>query len=354
MADDDVRDIAKTDVVFLGAGFSKAATDGSAPIMADFFAELDRRKYWELWSFLDQLTGNPRLANVEHTLLTLDQLAISPLEGVEPFFDEVRARHQRVRKELDSYILERLGTIKFPPDNWAAQVLHGASSTTTVVTTNYDNLAERILSQQKGLRHRTPNTNCHHCKLCAILDDECKCNGGMSLDEAWRGSLLKLHGSISWRRCANLECGTQQCLLPDQHCRVFSNETCITCGSECGPVLVPPSMVKTFDKFRGLKQVWNAAYQALSVARSIIFWGFSFPTSDVLISQMLRSALTTKKRSLEIGIIDLYPSKPADALEALLGDSEDDIKIYTYEVPQSGERPKWLVSDTEVGVESRR
>lgn len=350
MADGDVRDIAMTDVVFLGAGFSKAATDGNAPVMADFFEELDRRKYWELWSFLDQLTANPRHANVEHTLLTLDQLAISPLEGVEPFFDEVRARHQRVRRELDSYILERLGKLKIPEDNWAAQVLHRASATTTVITTNYDNLAERILSCQKGLHHRTRNTNCHHCKLCAILDDECKCNGGMSLDEAWRGSLLKLHGSISWRRCTNIECDTRHCLLPDQHCRVFSNEKCNSCGGECGPVLVPPSMVKTFDKFRGLKQVWNAAYQALSVARSILFCGFSFPTSDVLISQMLRSALTTKTRPLEIGIIDLDPSKPVNALEELLGDCEDDIRIYTYEVPRSGEKPTWLVTDAEVGV----
>lgn len=350
MADDHVRDIAKTDVVFLGAGFSKAATDGDAPIMADFFAKLDRRKHWELWSFLDQLASNPHRANVEHALLTLDQLAISPLEGVEPFFDEVRVRHQRVRRELDSYMIERLGKLKIPEDNWAAQVLHGASATTTVITTNYDNLAERILSCQKELRHHHGNTNCHHCKLCAILNDECKCDGGLSIEEAWRGSLLKLHGSISWRRCTNLSCNSQQCLLPDKHCRVFSNEKCNNCGSDCGPVLVPPSMVKTFDKFRGLKQVWSAAYQALSMAQCILFWGFSFPTSDVLITQMLRSALTTRKRPLEIGIIDLDPDKPAAVLEELLGDCEEEIRVYTYEVPRSGECPEWLVADVSIGA----
>jgi hypothetical protein len=348
MPQDDVRDIAKTDIVFLGAGFSKAVTNGAAPVMADFFATLDRRKYWELWSFLEQLTGNPRIANVEQMLLTLDQLAISPLTGVEPFFDEVRARHHRVRKELDAYMLERLGSLRVAEDNWAAQVLHGASENTTVITTNYDNLAEKILSCQKGLRHHTANTNCHHCKLCRILNDECSCNGDASPANIWRGSLLKLHGSISWRRCSNPECLTQECLLPDRHCRVFSSERCTTCGGECGPVLVPPSMVKTFDKFRGLKRVWGAAYEALSSAQSIVFWGFSFPTSDVLISQMLRSALSVKKRPLDIGIIDIDTDRPALALEQLLGDVEQEVKIYTYDVPRSGEEPIWLTAEAEL------
>jgi hypothetical protein len=342
----DVTDIATTDVVFLGAGFSKAATGGDAPVMADFFASLDRRKYWELWSFLDQLTDNPRTANVEHTLFALDQLTTSPLEGVEPFFDEVRSRNQRVRRELDSYILERLGHLKIHEDNWAAQVLHRASEATTVITTNYDNLAERILSCQKGLRHRIRNTNCHHCKLCAILSDECECAGGLSIQDAWRGSLLKLHGSISWRQCMNIECQNQQCLLPDQHCRMFTNQKCDTCGGDCSPALIPPSMMKTFDKFRGLKQVWNAAYQAMADAKSMIFWGFSFPTSDILIRQMLKSSLLNYPRAVEIGIIDLNPEKVAVSLQELIGDVDDEIVIQTYEVPSDGKKPEWLVDGT--------
>jgi NAD-dependent SIR2 family protein deacetylase len=340
-----VRDVATTDVVFLGAGFSRGATGGASPVMSDFFTRLDRRKYWELWSFLEQLIGNPKQANVEQTLLTLDQLAISPLDGVEPFFDEVRKRHQRVRSELDSYMLEILGKMEIPDDNWPADLLFRAASTTTVITTNYDNLAERILSHQKGLRHRTKNTNCHHCKLCAILSDECRCDGDLSLEEAWKGSLLKLHGSISWRRCMNADCSTQQCLLPDKHCRPFSNEKCATCGGPCSPVLVPPSMVKTFDKFRGLKQVWSAAYRALTEASSILFWGFSFPTSDVLISQMLRSAITTRPRKIDIGIIDVDPDRPAAMLHELIGGANEHISVHSYPVPRDGAVPDWLVDD---------
>ena len=97
---DRYRDIAKTDVVFLGAGFSRAVTVGASPLMSDFFADLDRREHWILWSFLEQLCDDPKSANVEDALLGLDQLATSPLEGMDPFFDQCRRRQQEVRKEL--------------------------------------------------------------------------------------------------------------------------------------------------------------------------------------------------------------------------------------------------------------
>jgi hypothetical protein len=52
---ENVKDLATTDVVFLGAGFSHAATSGASPLMASFFEDLEKRQYWELWSFLENL-----------------------------------------------------------------------------------------------------------------------------------------------------------------------------------------------------------------------------------------------------------------------------------------------------------
>jgi NAD-dependent SIR2 family protein deacetylase len=224
--------------------------------------------------------------------------------------------------------------------------LANASSSTTVITTNYDNLAERVLSSRKGLRHRSANTNCHHCKLCAILNDECSCGGSQSSESAWRGSLLKLHGSISWRRCRDSTCSSGECLIPDQHCRPFEDEACPSCGGKCGPVLVPPSMLKTFDRFRGLKQVWNSAFRALSQASSVMFWGFSFPPSDILIRQMVKSAFASNRRKIDFSVIDIDPEKPATILQDLLSDDHhDESTITLYEVPDDGTKPTWLISE---------
>lgn len=268
------------DVIFLGAGFSHAATQGAAPLMRNFFEKLEPRKYWTLTSFLRESYNDPKAANVEEALLKLDQLSAAPLDGVDPFFDECRQRHGEVRRELDRYILELLND---PPiyENWATHLLDGTGPTTTVITTNYDNVAEIILSKQENLRHRCQDTNCHHCKMCSLLNDDHECGG--TIADGRRivtGALLKLHGSIAWRQCNDPKCKGAALILPDAHCRTFKHEKCACCGGECSPVLVPPSMVKSFQRIPEIRRMWNAAYLALKAARSITFVGFSFPRSD--------------------------------------------------------------------------
>ena len=75
-----------------------------------------------------------------------DQLCLAPLDGRDSFFDACKKRQVEVRRELDEYIIESLGSLHITDDNWLAMTLLRASENTTVITTNYDNLAERILS----------------------------------------------------------------------------------------------------------------------------------------------------------------------------------------------------------------
>lgn len=344
MTPESINDTTKIDVLFLGAGFSRAVTDNESPLMSDFFSRLDRRKHWQLWRFLEEVFGNPVDANIEKALLFLDQLSASPLHGVDPFFDQCRVRHREVRKELDEYIIERLAHLKIGPTNWAAHVLACATEKTTVITTNYDTTADRILSSRRGLHHHVPNTNCHHCKLCRILNDECASGplDGLT-DMSWRGSLLKLHGSIAWSRCTADTCCNCDCLLPDMHCRPFNDKPCPSCGGNCSPVLVPPSMVKSFDDFPGLKRIWNAAYMALSEAKSILFFGFSFPTSDALINEVMRAAFAKNRRAIDFSIVDVNPEKPASLLADMVGEACDGT-ISLYRVPTDGTEPDWLTT----------
>ena len=74
-----------------------------------------------------------------------------------------------VRAELGSYAPQRLAFAEILKDNWAANVLAQVTDATTVITTNYDNLAERILSCRPGLTHQRDGKNCPHCHMCRLL-----------------------------------------------------------------------------------------------------------------------------------------------------------------------------------------
>jgi NAD-dependent SIR2 family protein deacetylase len=335
------------DVVFLGAGFAHAATEGAAPLMRNFFDRLDERKYWSLWHFLNQCYDDPHSADIEDALLRVDQLAMAPLDGVDRFFDECRRRCSEIHHELDAYVVERLAHLEIKP-NYASNLLFQAGKHTTVITTNYDNVAERILSGRPGLVHRVPQTNCHHCKMCRILRRDCECGPTSAIEEpSWQGSLLKLHGSVAWRMCRNSQCDQASCLVPDAHCRPFEEETCACCGEPSSPVLIPPSMVKSFGDFAEIRRMWNAAYEALTQATNVLFFGFSFAQSDALICEMMRSTLGRSKNLKQVGIVDIAADHVAEQIRSVLSDRSD-VTVTTFFATGDYSRPDWFVKRSDV------
>jgi hypothetical protein len=337
---------ATTDVVFLGAGFSRSVSGGTSPLMFDFFDELDDRKYWLLSKFLTECFDDPRAANVEEALLKLDQLCIGPLQGKDAFIDQCRARQTELKRELDSYILERLGKVTFSEAPWAAELLLRVSDTSTVITTNYDNLAESTLSSRPNVRHRGPRSNCHHCRMCRILTEECMYGGviGHDNEDFWRGSLLKLHGSVAWKMCSSPGCESQLCLVPDPTCRPLYGDKCDCCKQACSPVLVHPSMQKSFDRFRGLRRMWDGAFEALRVCRTIAFFGFSFPTSDAIVSEMIRCTLGRSQGDLEVIVVDVSPEIPAKRFQELVSRRRDPIQLTTLQIDADCRAPEWYVN----------
>ncbi len=362
MSDEDSKAFHRdVDVIFLGAGFSRAATDGQAPLMRDFFVGLDERKYWSLNAYLRAVYHDDLAqANVEEALCRLEQCATTPLGGVDPFFRLCKANCPDIKADLNAYILEKLGSLRYGTRNWASNLLHDASQHTTIITTNYDNIAEKIISNRRGLKHRRPDTNCPHCRMCRILYEECEVGGGWGatgmLRPVWEGALLKLHGSVAWSMCECSECNSCQCLMPDQHCRVQADVPCPDCGNVCAPVLVLPSMHKALDeRYRGLRNMWEAAYAAFREAKRVFFIGFSFPATDASISEMIRSTLGDPKSPCrEIALFDVGMDGPVAQLTKLLDRRTDDVTIYEQLVPRDGSRPEWFVEPPEEPEQQRR
>jgi hypothetical protein len=110
-------------------------------------------------------------------------------------------------------------------------------------------------------------------------------------------------------------------------------------------------MVKSFDEFPGLKRIWNATFLALSEAKSILFFGFSFPSSDALINEVLRSAFAKNVRDIDISIVDIAPDKPAAILSDMLSPDDGSV-IRLYQVPTDREQPDWLATDSSLDAES--
>jgi NAD-dependent SIR2 family protein deacetylase len=111
-------------------------------------------------------------------------------------------------------------------------------------------------------------------------------------------SLLKLHGSLNWRRCKSPNCNKVSIIKNpvaqySGHDRdtkflhfYFSEVKKITCDY-CGnsemslePEIIPPTWNKT-GQFADIAEIWKSAAKELEDARNIVIIGYSLPESDM-------------------------------------------------------------------------
>jgi hypothetical protein len=317
--------IESTSVIILGAGFSAAATDGKLPLMTGYFDRLQQVDFPELYDFVlkvgcHKVCERIESANVERVLVALDQIRSSP-DGVLADWMDCRAQMPAIQSQMSYYTLARLRDgLAIPPDNWAAALLAHSGPNTTVVSMNYDNVAERVLSNRPGMRHfGGPGLNCPHCKMRLLLERACSC--GVRDDhfgDQWRGAILKPHGSISWRRCQNPDCCSYECLVADERCRPFEPCNCPDCGAACAPVLVMPTMSKNLNEMPEIDTMWQATRLAMHDAESLLLFGFSMPTSDELLVQLIRAACGDSRRLKYVASIDLDPERVLENFQSCL------------------------------------
>ncbi len=141
----------KTSVVILGAGFSVAATNGKLPLMRNYFDNLSQSRHAMLYDFVASVASNVAMANVERVLLSLDQIRNSPNAVVHGWADQWKVRIPELQQQLAEYTLERLrDSLEIAYDSWAGQLMADCGPHTTVISMNYDNIAESDIVEQKG------------------------------------------------------------------------------------------------------------------------------------------------------------------------------------------------------------
>lgn len=338
--------IISTSVVILGAGFSAAATDGKLPLMIGYFDRLRHDDFPDLYAFVREVGCNKRCeriedANVERVLLVFDQIRTSP-DGVVKDWLDWKPKLGAIQCQMAYYTLARLRDgLKISRDNWAVRLLAGCGPHTTVISMNYDNIAEQVLANRPGMLHGDGLPSCPHCKMRLLLKRACSCDSRIEyLGDDWRGAIIKPHGSIAWRRCQNESCCSYECLVADEQCRPFEPCNCPYCGAACAPVLVMPTMSKNLNEIPEIATMWQAARMAMREAESLLLFGFSMPTSDELLVQLIRSACNDGRRLRRVASIDLAPEPVLERFESCLPPGFD-VDIAAFPV-EKGVTPIWL------------
>ena len=135
------------------------------------------------------------------------------------------------------------------------------------------------------------------CHISSLRDDDRRIRTGLwSLGcKGYNIKLLKLHGSMNWLQCPNC----QQLFVgfdekhnivnhthpqPCRHCQKQGNESLLR-GS-----LVMPTFLKDLSNFQ-VKLIWQNAGVELMEARRLVFVGYSLPSADFELRQLLSQML---------------------------------------------------------------
>ena len=340
-----IWDFRNTSLVILGAGFSFAATKGRTPLMSGFFDQLVIEKYPELFDFVLQVGCNRtcpaiRDANVERVLLTLEQARTANELVLDGWFDRWRDKLDILRAQVGAYTLERLSVdLEMEMEEWVANTLKTNGFETSFISMNYDCVAESILVERTGTVHCN-NANCPHCKMRQLLSYSCGCGvQNRDVGDRWRGSLIKLHGSIAWRRCTNSLCCSKECIDAACDCAPFKPINCPNCHGPCSPVMVFPTMSKNLGEIPQIGTMWQAARSAIEHAETILFFGFSLPTSDELLGQLLRHCCDRNRILERVGVIDCDPCAVIERFKQVVNPG---CKVdYVPLLVKPGEAPDW-------------
>ena len=298
----------------VGAGASKAVWD--LPVLGEFLAachdELQKDTYKELREFISSRFGELDKTNLEEVLTDLDNI-LTGLGGMWYSAEghPERTRALRARAQLVGLIRHGVECDIGAPDTWTPQydvVFRDIQAPDQIVTFNYDMGLENYLNlrNRKGNLEATTGTTAiqgsreyylslmaermHHL-LCDIDPGRGEAEVALSLD--WSMCLLKLHGSVDFATCSNQSC-PKRLTISTMPIWGVSPQICYACGADLEGVIIPPSLIKPFERHPKIAMMWRLASVCLNRSERLIIWGFSCPPTDHQVLSLFRSCREQK------------------------------------------------------------
>jgi len=286
-------------VYFLGAGASKAS-DFNLPMMKGFFHEehFSASDYPGLAEYVSRLFPRVPLRelNLEDVVTHLEL----SLTGFASLWESPRPEVTLAREEFDKYVTRRLGCVDRPCSKHVA-AFRRLKDVDSILTLNYDLVADRSLHAVEGEHSQTRTAK--HDSMFWISRHVLELDPFKTWDGAVpsvpvkheRGYYLKLHGSLDWLYCPKPPCVRHQAffpeaLTPSEGRRDEPGSPCNVCGAGLVPVIIPPAMGKSFERFPKMGLVWNLAYRKLRAADRWILIGMSLPACDYYLAWLLRES----------------------------------------------------------------
>lgn len=88
--------------------------------------------------------------------------------------------------------------------------------------------------------------------------------------------------------------------------------------------------------------MWDGAADVLSETREVVFFGYSLPTSDGPIQQLVSGAWKQNQRLEHVWIVDACPDPVCDRVRALLGGRN--VEVTPMKVPLDFSQPPWWIA----------
>ena len=333
----------------LGAGFS-AAYSMSAPTMYTFLSQAQKvgsfdpeGNHRDLAHVVTKYFDSFKYCNIEE----LANLLLS--EPLDPFADY--EHRSKCYQDLLSIITYTLHNIQNDPRDAAIEKVFEqfaeklVQKNGTIVTFNYDLLAETLLMKTKKWSPRDG----YGAEIPTVLQEHTPSNMSRRFESFMADEpiseclILKLHGSVSWgiRRMPAID-GSRSIVQNDwgwffkEHMpRIHSiADTTSHSGSGLGgvnffydPILIPPQVDKSHHYARPLiKLLWYIAREVLARSNVVYLLGYSMPPSDFEVRRLLRDAYAWRARSYDrrrwqFRVVDRDPAV-ADRLRALFEGSD--------------------------------
>lgn len=325
-------------VLFLGAGAS-FASEFQLPVMAGFFGP-HREDFTDLFNFLEWFypDKNPSQYNLEDVLAFLaisrNRMAIWDMPpNAKPLVN-----YDTMYLKVLQYIHRRLEIPKDGVCQLHKQLFSMLKPEDSVLTLNYDLVADHVLFDLAPKKHDRPEENTRIGKVPGLLSEQNLWGGfqppSLMPREKKQGFYLKLHGSLDWLRCPTLGCRNHINIFCRGLSRLsdgqFLGQPCRFCGVALEAMIVPPVTSKRLEDRGRIAFLWNLALRELRDASSIVFIGISLAPADFELRWLIREAVSFKSKTrAQIQVIN--PNKPhRKAILSTIPSARYEIKEYDY------------------------
>lgn len=225
-------------------------------------------------------------AKRELTTYILDVISYAENPEDHDFWWIMAAGNIKKEKKLKKIRKDFKATKPFKTHSAIADILDKED---TVISFNWDLLFESVLGLDERHRHYFESRNNIMNPFYSSTKNPLE-HVYLNLRDDTKGFFLKMHGSINFVNCSNVNCLRNQFpfVIDTFDAEVPELLQCNVCGSPVDIFIVPPHVNKSYKTNRFFRLQANLAAKKLNAANEIIAIGYSFPDFDFEASSLMR------------------------------------------------------------------